>query len=61
MARPKKLTYALLIERLIASKKLNNGEQAAFEAMRHDLTAGAELTEHQKLWVDHLRHRIDHP
>jgi hypothetical protein len=60
MARRRKTTYTVLIERLLASEKLNPGERAAFESMHRDLISGAELTEHQKLWVDHLRHRIDH-
>lgn len=59
MPQRKKLPYKVLVGRLIASKKLTPGEQVAFEAMHQDLNSGMELTEHQKLWVESLRHRTD--
>jgi hypothetical protein len=59
MPQRKKLPYKVLVGRLIASKKLTPAEHAAFEVMHRDLNSGTELTEHQKLWVESLRHRTD--
>jgi hypothetical protein len=59
MPQRKKLSYKAMVGRLIMSKRLSLGEQAAFEEMQKELSLGRELTEHQKLWVESLRHRTD--
>lgn len=59
MPHRKKLSYKVLVNRLITSKKLSAGERAAFEEMQRELNLGRELSEHQKLWVESLRHRTD--
>lgn len=59
MPRRKQLSHKTLVTRLILSKKLTPSEQAAFEEMHQDLNTGKDLSEHQKLWVESLRHRTD--
>jgi len=59
MPQRKQLSHKALITRLILSKKLTPSEQAAFDEMYQALNSGQDLTEHQKLWVESLRHRTD--
>lgn len=54
--RPLRQNHRTQLNRLLASGTLNPGEYAAFAEM---LSAGTELTEHQTLWVDHLRQPSD--
>lgn len=59
MPQRKKLSHKALVSRLILSRKLSPSEHAAFEEMHRELNLGKDLTEHQKLWVESLRHRTD--
>jgi len=59
MPRRKQLSHKVLVSRLIMSKRLTPSEQIAFEEMHRDLNSGKDLSEHQKLWVESLRHRTD--
>jgi len=54
--QPLRQNHRTLLSRLLAGGTLNPGEYAAFAEM---LNAGTELTQHQQLWVDHLRQRSD--
>lgn len=45
------------VRNLLASKKLNKAENAAFEKMAEKITAGQELNDHEKLWVETLNAR----
>lgn len=55
----RKLSHRVLVTRLLASKKLNDAERQAFESLDAVLRAGGDLTDHQKLWVEVLRARIE--
>lgn len=59
MPQRKKLSHKVLIDRLIQSRKLTPSELAAFEEMQRELNLGKDLTEHERLWVESLRHRTD--
>jgi hypothetical protein len=59
MPKPKKPSYKILIGKLLASKNLSPGERTAFEGFSTELRDGKDLTEHQKLWVESLRHKAD--
>lgn len=49
----------MLVSRLLASTKLNDAERQVFEELEKSLRAGGELTDHQKLWIEVLRTRIE--
>lgn len=55
----RKLSHKVLVSRLLASTKLNDAERQVFEELEKSLRAGGELTDHQKLWIEVLRTRIE--
>lgn len=59
MPRPKKPSHKLLVGKLLASNRLSPAEQVAFKQMEASLRAGQDLTEHQKLWIETLRHKTE--
>lgn len=59
MPKPKKLSYKLLVGKLITSNCLSAAERMAFEKISNELRDGREPTEHQKLWIETLRHKLD--
>jgi hypothetical protein len=59
MPKPKKPVYKLLVGKLLSSDRLSSAERLAFEKISNELKNGTEPTEHQKLWIDTLRHKLD--
>lgn len=59
MPKPKKPSHKLLVGKLLASNRLSPAEHIAFKQMETSLRAGQELTEHQKLWIETLRHKTE--
>lgn len=59
MPKPKKPSYKLLVGKLLTSKRLTSAETTAFEKISRVLHDGGDPTEHQKLWIETLRHKLD--
>ena len=59
MPKPKKPSYKLLVGKLLTSDRLSAAERVAFEKIANELKDGRDPTEHQKLWIDSVRHKLD--
>ena len=59
MPKPKKPSYKLMVGKLLTSDRLSTAERIAFEKISNELREGHEPTEHQKLWIDSVRHKLD--
>lgn len=54
MPKPRVIAHKKLIDKLLASEVLNEGERRAFEAMKNT----PNLLESQKLWVETVNLRL---
>lgn len=59
MARSKQTSYRWVISKILAWSKLSAAERESFEKMAKQMSKGKELTEHQKLWVDAVRMKME--
>lgn len=50
----KPIPYKILLQKLIASKKLSKAEQKAFIEMGNHVSKGNKLDPHQELWIEAL-------